>query len=67
MPVGSWLGDDLHQIEIMLKLFVQLYLAHTPEIPQRRYANYQAAVAERVAEDDRAGAQPKNIKKDLKD
>ena len=72
------LGDDLHRIEIMLKLFVQLYLAHTPEVPQerraaayaaigRRWANYQAAVAEQVAEDDRAGARPKDTEKELED
>jgi hypothetical protein len=69
------LGDDLHRIEIMIKLLVQLYLAHTPEVPQERrtaayaaiagrWANYQAAVAEQVAEDDVAGAKPKDNEED---
>lgn len=72
------LGDDLHRIEIMIKLLVQLYLAHTPEVPQerrtaayaaiaRRWANYQAAVAEQVAEDDRAGDKPKDNEEDLEE
>src|SRR3989442_744217 len=56
------LGGDLRRLEIMFNLFVQLYLAHTPEVsPERRTAayaaiarrwtNYQAALAERVAKD----------------
>ena len=53
-------------------------LVHTPESPQelrggaiagakRRYANYQAAVAERVSEADRANTRPKDAQGDLED
>jgi len=72
------LGDELRRIEIMLELMVQLYLAHTPEVPQerraaayaaigRRWTNYQAAVTERVAEADRAGARARDTEEDLED
>jgi len=51
----------------MLDRLVQLYLAHTPEVPpelrngaiasaNRLYASYQRAVSDRVAEADRAEA-----------
>ena len=51
----------------MLDRLVHLYLVHTPEVPQelrdsaiasanRRYASYQRAVTEKVAEADRAEA-----------
>ena len=61
----------------MIKLLVQLYLAHTPEVPRerraaayaaiaRRWANYQAAVAERL-EDDRATAKPTETEEHFKD
>ena len=57
------LGDELRRIEVLLELFVQLYLGHTPEVPQerraaayaaigRRWANYQAAAAERLSKSD---------------
>jgi hypothetical protein len=57
------LGGDLRRLEIMFRLFVQLYLAHTPEVPAerrtaaypamaRRWMNYEVAVAERVAKGD---------------
>jgi hypothetical protein len=56
------LGGDLRRLEITFKLFVQLYLAHTPEVPAerrtaypamaRRWMNYEVAVAERVAKGD---------------
>ena len=73
------LGGDLRRLEIMFKLFVQLYLAHTPEVPPerrtaaypamaRRWTNYQAAVAERVAkEDDRADTKLTDDREDLQE
>ncbi len=53
------LRRDQRRVEAMMDLLVQLYLAHTPEVPeerrpaaiaatQRRYRNWRAAVAERI-------------------
>jgi len=58
---------ELRRVSSMLDRLVQLYLVHTPEIPQelrdgaiasanRLYASYQRAVSERVAEADRVEA-----------
>jgi len=72
------LDDGLRRLEIMIKQFVQIYLAHTPEVPVerraaayaamgRRWTNYQATVAERIAEADRAGANRPDDDKDLEE
>ncbi len=60
---------ELRRVGSMLDRLVQLYLTHTPEVPpeirddaiasaNRRYASYQRAVSDRVAEADRAEAGP---------
>ena len=64
--------DELRQgqqrIEAMIDWLVQLYLAHTPEVPeerrpaaaagaQRRYRNYRKAVAESVEKAESPGAE----------
>lgn len=67
---------EVRLLRIMLDRFVQLYLSHTPEVPQelrdgaiasanRRYANYQRAVTERLAETDRAGAKPDSAEENV--
>ncbi len=67
---------ELRRVSSMLDRLVQLYLAHTPEVPSelrdgalasanRRYASYQRAVSDRVAEADRAEAAPQDADKEL--
>ena len=67
---------ELRRVSNMLDRLVQLYLAHTPEVPaerrdsaiasaNRRYASYQHAVTERVAEADRVEAAPQDADKEL--
>lgn len=67
---------ELRRVSSMLDRFVQLYLAHTPEVPpglrdgalasaNRRYASYQRAVTERIAEADRAEARSMHTDQNL--
>lgn len=57
-----------HRIEAMIDWLVQMYLAHTPEVPeerraaaaagiQRRYRNYRRAVVESVEKTESHGAE----------
>jgi hypothetical protein len=66
---------ELRRVSSMLDRLVQLYLAHTPEVPpelrdsaiasaKRRYASYQRAVTERVVEADPAEARLTDADKD---
>ena len=68
---------ELRCVRSMLDRLALMYLIHTPEVPQelrdgaiasanRRYANYQRAVTERLASDDRARPKPKDTEEDLK-
>ena len=67
---------ELRLVSSMLDRLVQLYLAHTPEVPpelcdgaiasaNRRYASYQRAVTERVVEADRAEARSMDADQNL--
>lgn len=67
---------DLRRVQSMVDRLVQLYLFHTPEVPQelragaiasanRRYANYRSAVTERLAEVDAVDARPIITEKDI--
>jgi len=63
---------NLQCLQSMFDRLVMLYLFHTPEVPRelrdgavasanRRYANYQQAVSERIEEMNRASVKPPDV------